>query len=227
MSEMVGLRPESRVGEENPGRIGFDGDGTGDRPTVGAGTDRYLTFALGGEIYALPILDITEIMEFRSLTVVPMMPNFIRGVINLRGRVVPVVDMAARFGRGMTQVARRTSIIIVEAAAPGAEDRGVAGTDMGIMVDAVNKVVHLSADDIEPPPAFGAGIRSDFISGMAKYEGRFIIVLDVSRVLSIDEMVMLGQAAISQGAGSQVTAGQVPAGQATGGREPLAEAVGP
>jgi purine-binding chemotaxis protein CheW len=183
MSEMIGVRPESGAIEANrPGSH-----------VVGAGTDRYLTFALGGEIYALPILDITEIMEFRSLTVVPMMPTFIRGVINLRGRVVPVVDMAARFGRGMTQVARRTSIIIVEAA--GAGEDGEAGTDMGIMVDAVNKVVHLSADDIEPPPAFGAGIRSDFISGMAKYDGQFIIVLDVSRVLSIDEMVQLGHAA--------------------------------
>jgi purine-binding chemotaxis protein CheW len=171
-----------------------------------------LTFALGGEVYALPILDITEIMEFRSLTVVPMMPTFIRGVINLRGRVVPVIDMAARFGHGMTQVARRTSIIIVE---PGGGENGDdAGTQMGIMVDAVNKVVHLSADDIEPPPAFGAGIRSDFISGMAKHDDQFIIVLDVTHVLSIDEMMMLGQAATSApgvepGAGAATA--QVPA----------------
>lgn len=159
---------------------------------VAARSDRYLTFALGGEVYALPILDITEIIEHRNLTVVPMMPSSIRGVINLRGRVVPVVDMAARFGRGHTEVARRTSIIIVEAAAT--ED-GEAGQDMGIMVDAVNKVVHLGAEDIEPPPAFGAGIRADFISGMAKYDGEFIIVLDVTRVLSIEEMVLLSKAA--------------------------------
>jgi purine-binding chemotaxis protein CheW len=155
-------------------------------------SDRYLTFVLGGEVYALPILDITEIIEFRNLTVVPMMPSFIRGVINLRGRVVPVVDMAARFSRGNTDVARRTSIIIVE---PAAGEDGEGGQDMGIMVDAVNKVVHLGAEDIEPPPAFGAGIRADFISGMAKYNGEFIIVLDVSRVLSVDEMVLLSKAA--------------------------------
>ena len=155
-------------------------------------SDRYLTFVLGGEVYALPILDITEIIEFRNLTVVPMMPSFIRGVINLRGRVVPVVDMAARFSRGSTDVARRTSIIIVE---PSAGEDGEGGQDMGIMVDAVNKVVHLGAEDIEPPPAFGAGIRADFISGMAKYNGEFIIVLDVSRVLSVDEMVLLSKAA--------------------------------
>jgi purine-binding chemotaxis protein CheW len=169
---------------------------------VSDGAERYLTFALAGEVYALPILDITEIMEFRALTVVPMMPSFLRGVINLRGRVVPVVDMAARFGRGRTGVARRTSIIIVET--PNHTDDGHTTTaSMGIMVDAVNKVVHLGADDIEPPPAFGAGIRSDFISGMAKYDRNFVIILDVSHVLSLDEMVMLGQAAAGHPEGAE------------------------
>lgn len=205
MSDTVGLRPTERVGEEKSA-----GGGTVDDTVVSASTDRYLTFALGGEIYALPILDITEIMEFRSLTVVPMMPSFIRGVINLRGRVVPVVDMAARFGRGTTQIARRTSIIIVEASGGNGDDGDEPGTDMGIMVDAVNKVVHLSAEDIEPPPAFGAGIRSDFISGMARYDGQFIIVLDVSHVLSIDEMVMLGQAAVVARTGQQIPQQQQP-----------------
>lgn len=155
---------------------------------------RYLTFVLGGDVYALDIFNITEIIEFRNLTVVPMMPDFIRGVINLRGRVVPVVDMAARFGRGTTQVARRTSIIIVEAAgfAQSVEGDG-ALHDIGVMVDAVNEVVEFGTEDIEPPPVFGAGIRADFISGMAKRDNEFIIVLDVSHVLSIDEMVTLGK----------------------------------
>jgi purine-binding chemotaxis protein CheW len=167
--------------------------GDGQSSLVSGGAERYLTFVLAGEVYALPILDITEIMEYRALTVVPMMPPFLRGVINLRGRVVPVVDMAARFGRGHTDVARRTSIIIVET--PNhADDGNTATSSMGIMVDAVNKVVHLGAGDIEPPPAFGAGIRSDFISGMAKYGDHFVIILDVSHVLSLDEMVMIGQA---------------------------------
>jgi purine-binding chemotaxis protein CheW len=179
--------------------------GDGGEVLVGSGAERYLTFALAGEVYALPILDITEIMEYRALTVVPMMPTFLRGVINLRGRVVPVVDMAARFGSGNTEVARRTSIIIVET--PGA-DGHTATSNMGIMVDAVNKVVHLTSDDIEPPPAFGAGIRSDFISGMAKYEGQFIIVLDVSRVLSLDEMVAIGRAASGYPAAPAVEAAE-------------------
>jgi purine-binding chemotaxis protein CheW len=197
-------------------------DHGGDRgDAIAAGSDRYLTFVLGGEVFALPILDVTEIMEFRSLTVVPMMPTFIRGVINLRGRVVPVVDLNARFDRGTTQIARRTGIIIVETSGRtdhgGGDGDGVGsvgvgsgggggggggggdgdGGNMGIMVDAVNKVVHLSADDIEPPPAFGAGIRADFIAGMARYDGEFIIVLDVSRVLSLDELAQLSRAAVT------------------------------
>jgi purine-binding chemotaxis protein CheW len=165
---------------------------------VADGSSRYLTFRLGGELFALGILDITEIIEYRALTEVPMMPPFIRGVLNLRGRVVPVVDLAARFGRGPTQVARRTGIIIVEttdvSGPDGDGDR--AGQDFGIVVDAVNEVMHFGAEDIEPPPAFGAGIRSDFISGMAKRGGDFIIVLDVSQVLSVNEMVLLGRAAV-------------------------------
>jgi len=171
-----------------------------DHTTAGAGSDRYLNFMLGGEEFALPILDVTEIMEFRSLTVVPMMPAFIRGVINLRGRVVPVIDMAARFGRGSTEVARRTSIIIVEVVLGDGESH-----HLGIMVDGVNKVVYLGAEDIEPPPAFGAGIRSDFISGMARYNGEFIIVLDVRRVLSMEEMVELSETESAAAIGTAAT----------------------
>ena len=165
---------------------------------VADGSSRYLTFRLGGEVFALGILDITEIIEYRALTQVPMMPAFISGVLNLRGRVVPVVDLAARFGRGPTQVARRTGIIIVETSNPqGDDDDDRPGQDFGIVVDAVNEVMHFGPGDIEPPPAFGAGIRSDFISGMAKRGGDFIIVLNVSQVLSVDEMVMLGRSAVS------------------------------
>lgn len=156
------------------------------------GARRYLTFTLGGEIYALDINEVTEIIEFRSLTTVPMMPAFIRGVINLRGRVLPVVDLAARFGNGATAVARRTSIIVVETAAvagvPGAEDVPGGIQDIGVMVDTVNKVVHLADDDIEPPPAFGSGIRADFIAGMAKLDGEFVVVLDIARVLCLDDL---------------------------------------
>ena len=150
---------------------------------------QYLTFVLGGEVYALGILNIKEIIQYGDLTEVPMMPSFIRGVINLRGPVVPVVDLAARFGRGVTSVSRRTSIVIIEMAQSEENE----GQSIGVMVDAVNEVVDIAAAEIEPPPSFGAKIRPDFISGMAKQAGRFIIVLNLDRVLSMEEMVALGQ----------------------------------
>lgn len=167
---------------------------------------RYLTFTLNGESYALDIFHVKEILEYRSLTVVPMMPEFIRGVINLRGRAVPVIDLAIRFGRGTTEVRRRTTIIIVhlrETVLPGGETDAAAGAeqggqDIGVLVDAVNKVVTLDDGDMEPAPAFGAGIRADYISGMARRDDDFLIVLDVSRVLSISDMVSLGDLAQHQ-----------------------------
>ncbi|MFI5958403.1 chemotaxis protein CheW [Cryptosporangium sp. NPDC051539] len=177
-------------------------------------SDRYLRFTLNGELYALNIFNVTEILEHRRLTPVPMMPDFIRGVINLRGRVVPVIDLAIRFGRGVTTIARRTCIIIVRIANPVAdtadEEQADAGTqDIGILVDVVNKVVRLSPDQIEPAPAFGAGIRADYISGMAKRENDFVIVLDVSRVLSIADMVSL-QTAASDPAAAEAAARNAP-----------------
>jgi purine-binding chemotaxis protein CheW len=173
---------------------------TGSRREMSAAeSDRYLRFTLNSEMYALNIFNVTEILEHRQLTPVPMMPDFIRGVINLRGRVVPVIDLAIRFGRGVTTIARRTCIIIVRISSPSVDapssdddESTDAGTqDIGILVDVVNKVVRLSADEIEPAPAFGAGIRADYISGMARRDDDFVIVLDVSRVLSISDMASL------------------------------------
>ncbi|MFZ6687761.1 chemotaxis protein CheW [Undibacterium sp. SXout11W] len=153
-------------------------------------TGQYLTFVLGGEVYALEILHIKEIIQYGDLTEVPMMPSFIRGVINLRGKVVPVVDMTARFGKGITNVARRTSIVIIEMAQENEDE--TEKQSIGVMVDAVNEVVDIANADIEPPPAFGGRIRQDFISGMAKRNGRFIIVLNLAQVLSVEEMSALG-----------------------------------
>ncbi|MFC7534208.1 chemotaxis protein CheW [Actinoplanes sp. GCM10030250] len=170
---------------------------------------RYLTFTLNGEAYALDIFHVTEILEYRNLTVVPMMPDFIRGVINLRGRAVPVIDIAMRFSRGSTTIGRRTSIIIVhikdpalaEIAGLDGDDKGAAESqDIGILVDSASKVVTLSPEDIEPAPAFGAGIRADYISGMARRHDDFLILLDISHVLSISDMVRLSD--ITQQAGS-------------------------
>jgi purine-binding chemotaxis protein CheW len=148
---------------------------------------QYLTFNLGGEIFAIGILAIKEIIEYGNLTEVPMMPDFIRGVINLRGAVVPVVDLAARFGRKGTAVTRRTCIVIIEMGKDGERQ------DIGVIVDTVNEVLEILPQDIEPAPTFGAKLRTDFISGMGKVAGKFVIILDVDHVLSVDEMAALAQ----------------------------------
>ncbi|KMY02489.1 chemotaxis protein CheW [Pseudomonas syringae KCTC 12500] len=153
---------------------------------------QYLTFMLGGEMFAIGILGIKEIIEYGSLTVVPMMPAFVRGVINLRGAVVPVVDLSARFGRQNSAITRRSCVIIIEANSEDGQPQ-----DVGLLVDNVSAVLEIPASQIEPPPNFGARIRADFISGMAKVDGKFVIVLEVDRVLSIDEMSSLAEASQS------------------------------
>jgi len=143
---------------------------------------QYLTFQLAGESFAIGILSIKEIIEYHTLTEVPMMPASVRGVINLRGAVVPVMDLLARFGRPSSEVTKRTCIVIVEIEAD--EERQV----IGVVVDAVNEVLDIDAADIEPPPSFGANIRTDFIQGMGKVKGKFVILLNVHQVLSIDDL---------------------------------------
>lgn len=156
---------------------------------------QYLTFVLGGEVFAMGILAIKEIIEYASLTEVPMMPGYVRGVINLRGSVVPVIDLSLRFGKPSSPVTKRTCIVIIEAVASG--ERHV----LGVVVDAVNAVLDIPSAEIEPPPAFGASVRTDFIQGMGKVNGKFVILLDVNHVLAADEMDALTEA--RQVAGTQ------------------------
>ena len=150
-----------------------------------ASPQQYLTFSLGGEVFALGILNVKEIIEFGNITEIPMMPAFIRGVINLRGAVVPVIDLSARFGGPASTVSRRTCIVIVELG------EGEERQDLGVIVDAVNEVLEIPRSEIEPPPTFGAKIRADFIQGMGKVESHFVIILNVDRVLSPQEITML------------------------------------
>lgn len=156
---------------------------------------QYLTFVLSGEVYAMRILNIKEIIEYGSLTEVPRMPEFIRGVINLRGAVVPVIDLGARFGKSLTNVTRRTCIIIIEITFD--DEPHV----VGMMVDAVNEVLEIPLAEIEPAPQFGAHIRADFIQGMGKIDGKFVIILNIQQVLSVDEISTLvgvsGETAVS------------------------------
>lgn len=159
--------------------------------TVDQAPAQYLTFQLGGELFALGILNVKEIIEYGTITEIPMMPAFIRGVLNLRGAVVPVIDLGARFGGAPTATGRRTCIVIIEMiqTAEASEVR----QDIGVVVDCVNEVLEIPASDIEPPPAFGAKIRADFIQGMGKMAGKFVIILNAERVLSVEEMSTLSQ----------------------------------
>lgn len=146
---------------------------------------QFLTFLLGEEMFAIGILSIREIIEYGYLTEVPMTPPFIRGVINLRGAVVPVLDLAVRFGRQPQENGKRTCIVIVEIEA----DDGT--QEIGVVVDAVNEVLEIPRADIEPPPEFGARLRNDFIDGMGKVAGKFVIILDLDRILSLDEVAIM------------------------------------
>lgn len=162
---------------------------------VAAEPQQYLVFSLCGETFAIGICSIKEIIEYGQLTEVPMMPELVRGVINLRGAVVPVVDLAVRFGRKPTEVARRTCIVIVETEAQPDEVQVI-----GVIVDAVNEVLDIPAQEIEPAPSFGARIRSDFIEGMGKVAGKFVILLSLRHALSVDELSdIVGAVDASQG----------------------------
>ena len=150
---------------------------------------QYLTFMLGGEMFSISILSIKEIIWYANLTEVPMMPACIRGVINLRGAVVPVMDLSNRFGKPSTPVIKSTCIVIIEVptAVEGEHQ------NMGVVVDSVQAVLEIPTSEIEPAPSFGAKIRPDFIEGIAKVNGKFVILLNVNRVLSTEEISQMGQ----------------------------------
>jgi purine-binding chemotaxis protein CheW len=172
---------------------------------VAAATEarQYLTFMLGGEMFSLNILRIKEIIWYTAMTEVPMMPACIRGVINLRGAVVPVMDLSARFGKPSTAVTKSSCIVIVEMGATTEGD----SQNMGVVVDAVQAVLEIPPGDIEPAPTFGAKIRSDFIEGIAKVNGRFVILLNIQNVLSTQEIAAMGQAgAVREWAGTPESA---------------------
>jgi len=142
---------------------------------------QYLTFILGGKIYGLGILNVKEIIEYGEVTEVPMTPDFISGVINLRGAVVPVIDLSQRFSGTATEYTKRTSIIILEVLS---DDLRI---EVGVTVDMVNEVLDIDQSEIEPAPSIGEQIQTNFISGMAKVDGKLLVLLDIENVLSVDE----------------------------------------
>jgi purine-binding chemotaxis protein CheW len=144
-----------------------------------------LTFLLGEEAFALDIRSVREIIQHGHMTPVPLMPEFVRGVINLRGAVVPVIDLRARFGRPPAVIGKKTCIVIFDSIRDGER------VELGLLVDAVSEVIDIPVCDIEPPPSFGASVRRDFILGMGKVASRFVIILDPARALDVEEMAGL------------------------------------
>lgn len=150
---------------------------------------QYLTFALGDEVFAMDIRTVREIIQCVPITTVPLMPPFVRGVINLRGAVVPVIDLQARFGRAAARVGKKTCIVIFDSMRAGNR------VELGLLVDAVSEVIDIEADQIEPPPNFGATVRRDFIRGMGKVVDRFVVILESDKALDVGEMAQLCEAA--------------------------------
>jgi len=149
---------------------------------IGDHVYQYLTFMLNTEVYGVNILNIKEIIDHGNITRVPMMPEFISGVINLRGSVVPVVDLAIRFSEKPSERTKRSSIVILEVKY---EEQNL---EIGVIVDVVNEVLDIFPSDIEPTPSFGTKIRTDFIGGMGKVNNQLLVLLDVEKILSIAEL---------------------------------------
>ncbi|WP_290870004.1 chemotaxis protein CheW [Aquabacterium sp.] len=154
--------------------------------SLDAGASQYLTFSLGEEIFAMDISTVREIIQYGPLTTVPLMPEFVRGVINLRGAVVPVIDLQARFGRAQAVVGKKTCIVVFDAVRAGER------VELGLLVDAVSEVIDIPGNQIEPPPNFGTSVRRDFIKGMGKVaQGRFVIILEPDKAFDMNEMAAL------------------------------------
>lgn len=149
--------------------------------------DQYLTFRVNEELYAFGILNVKEILEYGNVTQVPMMPDFIQGVINLRGEVVPVINLARRFGMKSPPITKRSCVIIVEVKNDDKQQ------DLGVMVDFVSEVLEIAASNMRSTPGFGARIRTDFIRCMGKLGDDFVIILDENKVLSVNELAMVGE----------------------------------
>lgn len=156
-----------------------DTSATADKPA------QYLTFWLGSEVFGMDIRTVREIIQCGPMATLPLMPRFVRGVINLRGAVVPVVDLNARFGRSPSSVGKKSCVVIFDVVRQGER------VELGLLVDAVSEVKRILPGDIEPAPDFGSTVRRDFIRGIGKVGERFVILLEPDRALDVDEMAAL------------------------------------
>lgn len=153
-----------------------------------AGEGQYLTFKLSEEVYALEITRVREVLDYIKITKVPGTPSFMKGVINLRGGVVPVVDLRMKFGMSAIQPTVDTCIIIVEITVDDEK------TLLGALADQVHEVIELDPSMIEPPPKIGTRLDTDFIKGMGKQEDEFIIILNIEKVFSVEELTVVNRA---------------------------------
>jgi purine-binding chemotaxis protein CheW len=154
-----------------------------------AASTQYLTFKLGAETFALDVAEVREILDFTTVTKVPRTPSFMRGVINLRGSVVPVMDLRLKFGMSATQQTVNSCIIVVEMTMEG--DSIV----IGVLADAVQEVIDLEPEQIEPPPRIGTKLNTEFILGMGKHNGSFMMILDIDKIFESADLEAVEQAA--------------------------------
>jgi purine-binding chemotaxis protein CheW len=148
-------------------------------------TAQYLTFKLSDEVFAVEVGKVREILEYISITKVPKTPEFMRGVINVRGSVVPVIDLRLKFGMDRTEQSVNTCIIVLEMGFEGE------ATILGALSDSVQEVIEIEPDQIEPPPRIGTRLKTEFIKGIGKREGHFVMILDIDKVFSSDELELV------------------------------------
>ncbi|MFY8268808.1 MAG: chemotaxis protein CheW [Terrimicrobiaceae bacterium] len=149
---------------------------------------KYLTFALSNEAYGIPVLKVREIITMLYITMVPQMPPYVKGVINLRGKVIPVIDLRAKLGLPKTEITDSTCIVVVQISVTAGEVKHI-----GLIVDAVEEVANVAGEDIEPAPDFGGSIEVSYILGMAKIKGEVKSLLDIDKVIAADEIKPIGE----------------------------------
>lgn len=149
---------------------------------------KYLTLVIAGEFYAIEISSVREVLDMTEITRIPQTPEFMRGVVNLRGNAVPVMDLRLKFGMGKTERTINTRIVIMEIAS------GEEIWLLGAIADSVKEVLEIEESMIDPPPRMGTGIRTEFLKGLAKYEGKFILLLDTKKVFSTEELSVVQDA---------------------------------
>lgn len=172
--------------------LAIEGKHTDAAAVAGDQFQQYLTFFVGKDNFGINILDVKEIIEINNITRIPKTPDYIRGVINLRGNVVPVIDLSARLDRQRSEITKLSCIVLVEV-----DVRGEAQV-IGALVDQVNEILDIADADILPAPDFGTDIRTDFIQAMGRVDDNFIILLAINRILSVDELSQLQHVANTQ-----------------------------